>query len=527
MKTRSILAVLIFLATSLNAQVPGFDWARQLSGDAFILSMTTDQAGDFYATGAFTGTVDFDPGAGVDTLADAGFGDIFIMKMSPSGSLIWAKRIGGTSYDEGNAITTDANGNVYVAGFFETDSVDFDPGPGVFLMSGDQNSFVLKLTTNGDFVWAKQLAGTPGSYAVSLALDRQNNILATGAFSGTVDFDPNAGTSTLTSAGSDIYIWKLDNNGNYIWARQIASISTGSRSYSIASDNAGDVFVSGLLIGTTDMDPGPGVNNLTSMGNFASSFLLRLDASGNFVWARQIDDADIGLAGSCVLADTGGNTYLGGSFSGTVDFDPGAGVHPLTAAAGQNYFILKLDGNGNLLWVNPMADVKGIASDDMANVYVCGNSIKKFSPGGFNLWTLDSSLSSRIVVDHFGELYVSGAFSGTVDFDPGQAVYNLSDTGTGTFIQKLNQDSILAVKGIASAGKVLSVYPNPTNDVIYVLSNAPGKYVLINSTGQVVRNIRIENNKPYLMRISQLPDGLYLLSEEQRTTAPVKIIVHH
>ncbi len=214
MKTRSILAVLIFLATSLNAQVPGFDWARQLSGDAFILSMTTDQAGDFYATGAFTGTVDFDPGAGVDTLADVGFGDIFIMKMSPSGSLIWAKRIGGTSYDEGNAITTDANGNVYVAGFFETDSVDFDPGPGVFLMSGDQNSFVLKLTTNGDFVWAKQLAGTPGSYAVSLALDRQNNILATGAFSGTVDFDPNAGTSTLTSAGSDIYIWKLDNNGN-------------------------------------------------------------------------------------------------------------------------------------------------------------------------------------------------------------------------------------------------------------------------------------------------------------------------
>lgn len=525
MKTKSVLAVLIFLATSLNAQVPEFNWARQLPGDAIILSMTTDQAGNFYATGTFTGTVDFDPGMGIDTLVDAGFGDIFIMKMSSSGILIWAERIGGTSYDQGNSISTDANGNVYVTGFFETDSVDFDPGPGIFLMSGDQNSFVLKLSSNGSFVWAKQLAGLSANYAVSLALDRQNNIFVTGSFGGTADFDPGAGIQNLSSADADIYVWKLDNNGNYIWAKQIASTSIGSRSYSVASDGSGNAYIAGILIGTTDFDPGPATSDITSMSNFNCAFLLKLDATGNFNWAEKIDNTDIGLPNASVQVDSIGNAYLGGSFSGTVDMDPGAGMQNLTAAAGNSHFLLKLDNSGAFAWVKQLPDVQGTALDNAGNIYTCGSSVHRFSSSGMDGWVLDTSLISRLAIDPSGHIYGTGSFSGTVDFDPGTGVYNLTDTSTGTFVMKLDQDSILGIRKLAQSANNISVYPNPARDMFYIRPDVPADYILRNCIGQVVKDISIKGAETLKVDVSKLPAGLYLLSNMYG--GDQKVIVQH
>ena len=124
----------------------------------------------------------------------------------------WAKQMGGTgSSGGGESITTDVVGNVYTTGFF-TGTVDFDPGPGIFNLTGG-GMFVSKLDSNGNFVWAKQVAGLgslSGPLASAITLDASGNIYTTETLFGTVDFDPGTGTYNLSSAGiCDIFVHKM------------------------------------------------------------------------------------------------------------------------------------------------------------------------------------------------------------------------------------------------------------------------------------------------------------------------------
>src|SRR5690606_21731654 len=150
--------------------------------------------------------------------------DVFISKLDANGNFVWAKRIGGTSSDFGNAIAIDGVGNVYTTGRF-SDVVDFDPGTGTFNLNGGYgyyfDVFVSKLNVNGEFVWAKRIGGNGVDVGHAITLDGNNNVYTTGFFTGTVDFDPGTGTHNLASTGAnDIFISKLDVNGNFLWANK-------------------------------------------------------------------------------------------------------------------------------------------------------------------------------------------------------------------------------------------------------------------------------------------------------------------
>jgi len=135
--------------------------------------------------------------------------------------------------------------------------------------------------------WAKSMGGTNLEESVSIAVDDSGNIYTTGYFQGTTDFDPGLGTFNLTSAGvQDIFISKLDASGNFVWAKSIGEISTDI-GYSIAIDVSGNVYTAGYFYGTADFDPGAGTFNLTSAGG-QDIFISKLDASGNFVWAKSM-----------------------------------------------------------------------------------------------------------------------------------------------------------------------------------------------------------------------------------------------
>src|SRR5258706_6482447 len=153
-------------ATILQAQSLNFKWAKQMGGTgAYAAGSSTavDAAGNVYTSGVFSNTVDFDPGPGTYNLTSTGTYDMFISKLDSSGNFIWVKAMGGNSSLDiagGSSITLDAAGNVYITGTFEG-TVDFDPGPGLFTLSVTGNfrtraSFVLKLDSDGNFIWAKQ-----------------------------------------------------------------------------------------------------------------------------------------------------------------------------------------------------------------------------------------------------------------------------------------------------------------------------------------------------------------------------------
>lgn len=513
-KSSLLLIVLLFFWGETYAQLPHFNWAKQVSSEIQVNSMVTDSMGNLYSTGIFSGSPDFDPNSGVLILTDSGFGDIFISKTDPTGNLLWAKRIGGTSYDEGRSISIDANGNCYVAGFFNLDSIDFDPGVNTFLMNSltGENSFVLKLDSNGNFVWAKQIESAFENYARSLTLDKQNNILVTGRFEGTADFDPSASIENLSAIANAIYILKLDVNGNFIWAKQIETILT--RSHSVATDQIGNVYLAGLLVETNDFDPSASVYNLTNTSTSGHSlFMLKLNALGDFLWAKQIDNVDMIQNDRSVVVDSVGNSYYGGYIVSTTDFDPNIGVHTVIPTTGNDYFLLKFDNDGNFSWVNQLSDVEGITMDNKSNIYTCGSNIQKFNGSGFSQWSSQNSLSSILAVSLEGDIYTSGNFSGTFDFDPDSTTFNLtSGTSGSTFIQKLSPSILSGFNEINQIENIGRVFPNPSNGVFQIQGAEIGEYVLYNSLGSIVLSFLVENS--HLSKVeASLPNGVYFLQK--------------
>ncbi len=321
-------------------------WAKSVGGTDydFGISIKTDDSGNVYTTGNFLDTVDFDPCAATYSITSMGTYDIFILKLDSSGNYIWVKTFGGQEPQSVSSIDVDASGNVYTTGYFYT-SADFDPGPNVFYLisEGENDVFVSKLDSMGNFIWAKQFGNYDEDEGLSIATDNSGNVYTTGTFKVTVDFDPGQGGYNLISTGSeDIFISKLDSTGSFIWAKSFGNISV-EKGLDITLDNSGNVYAVGQFTGTVDFDPGPGVFNLNSNGDY-DLFICKLTSSGNLVWAKSMGALGVDLGGSIAVDDLN-NVYTTGYFQSTVDFDPGPGVHNLTASGMGDVFILKLSNS--------------------------------------------------------------------------------------------------------------------------------------------------------------------------------------
>jgi len=212
-----------------------------------------------------------------------------LTNISKAQNFEWAKAFGGTGSDNGASIITDPAGNVYTTGYFHG-TVDFNPSPTETynLTAIGSSTFITKFDVNGNFIWAKHFESTDGNFPTSIALDNNNNIYTTGHFYGTVDFHPDSGIFNLTSAGQgDIYISKLDTNGNFIAAIRLGSTSTDIVN-AICLDASNNMYIIGQFEGTVDFDPGSGVQNLTSTGNYPDIFILKLNDSGGFFWVKKL-----------------------------------------------------------------------------------------------------------------------------------------------------------------------------------------------------------------------------------------------
>lgn len=190
-----------------------FQWANRFGGTAndSASGLVTGVSGTICVTGNFLATADFDPGTSVLNLTSAGGTDVFVLALTPSGTLSWARRFGGTLDENVAAVDSDSGGNFYTIGSF-VGVVDFDPGIETtnLTSAGDFDVFVSSLDSAGNYVWSRSLGGSQQETAAGIALDSAGNVYTTGSFKGNADFDPEATILNLTSvSGSDVFLCRL------------------------------------------------------------------------------------------------------------------------------------------------------------------------------------------------------------------------------------------------------------------------------------------------------------------------------
>jgi hypothetical protein len=439
-------------------------WARSFGAARADVgtAIRLDAAGNVYVAGNFRDIVDFDPGPGTYTLQSPVYqsiwdSDAFLVKFDNAGNFVWAGSITGER-DEVITGMTILNNKIYVSGVFGG-VADFDMKMATtHTLSGAEwaQGFVATYDLNGDLGWVSMINGD--SRAEAISLDAAGNIYATGTFSATTDFDPSSGTSNLTSAGGlDIFVWKLNSSGALVWARSMGGTNHDYVT-TLVADMSG-VYVSGYFQGTADFDPGSGSQMFTTVPGSdprdvgTDLFVMKLSASGDYMWAKAI--GDLGFEhGETLALDISGNVYLGGIFTYTVDFDPTYNKAMLISPNPYDeIFIMKMDAAGNLLW---LGQIVGDKHDRIGEIYISSDN----------------------------SIYLTGNFMENADLDPTSTVYMQAANGvTSGFVIKLNGTLAAVVSGIGETTRTaFSIYPNPSNGNITIVTPGKGADMTIYNT---------------------------------------------
>lgn len=371
------------------------------TGDHFAIDLAADAAGNTYVTGEFRGTVDLDP-AHLNPSAVLSFSPVsgFVAKYDSAGAFVWAVNLGGArSYDL--AFIDAFSDAVLVTGEFTgTRQIgDFN-----MISAGQVDAFVVRLdAATGHVTWANQWGGAYDDRGFGVAFDEGGNAFCTG---GLINLD-----STGLGTTIDAFVIKYSPDGTKQWDRRIGG-DYYDQGNSVATDSLGNVIVGGEFAGTVDFNPSSTASyNLTSGGSGAG-FVLKLNSSGNFVWADHFQAGGTWShsAVGTVLVNSQNNVFAVGGFDGRVDFNPDKKA-TFNASGTNDAFAVKLNASGQYVW----AKTFGSANNPMS----------------FSLW--DATL------DGAGNLYMTGSFYGTADFDPGKGVFSRTSAGSeDMFVMKLN-----------------------------------------------------------------------------------------
>jgi hypothetical protein len=538
-----ILAALLFACIGLSAQPQDWLWARSAGGVSYDSgqSVAVDGDGNSYITGNFEETALF----GATSLTSQGQIDIFVAKIDSNGNWLWAVHAGGTLNDYGYCIAVDALGNVYVTGLFE-DVVSFG---GTTLTANDYAEiFVAKLDANGNWLWAKRAGGTDWDVGYGIAVDGTGHSYISGTYTGTATF----GSFTLTNnTAIDTFVAKLDTDGNWMWAQQTANTGAGwATGYGFDIDISGNCYVTGYFNGAVTF----GASIITASG-YVDIYAAKLDAQGNWLWAKKAGGTgyDYGFA---ITADNFGNCFVTGYFQGYAYF----GANAINSTGNNEVFAAKLDGQGNWLWARNAGgsssdEGHGIATDSAGNCYITGffrNTATfggfalvssgfidiyaaKLDPDGNWLWVKKAGgtgwdYAKSIAVDSAGNSYVTGYYNGTSVFD----LISLPGNGEQeVFLAKLTATVSDADDELASpSAYVLDIYPNPfrTGETVRIKANIAdtggGILSLFNLRGEcVARHILTSGQQQIAFDGKDLPSGIYLCRLETRSASVTQKLV--
>lgn len=478
-----------------------------------VVDLEVNSSNQLRIAGSFNGTVDFDLTTGVSSLSTPAINsptNAFLVQYDFLDDLDWAAQLGAigqTNYpDEGSAIALDDQGNTYVAGSF-TNSLDLDgngPLPPIYSngqLAYSSMGFLAKTDPNGNVLWSIPFLSDINSTAASIAIDENGNILVTGLFRGTVDFDPSPASASKTAIANDMFVAKYDENGTYIWSKNVGATSAIVESKSIVSDLFGNVFITGRFANganPVDFDPGTGVY-LLDVGTYSHTFLLKLNPNGLFLFAKEYGSGT--SYGNCLTVDANNNIYLGGYFYGNINFSSVSSTAFNSYQNSQDGYFAKLDNNGNhilskRIWGPDSESINSIGVDSEGRISVTGiftNSIgfddlglqqetsagsidaflAQYEPNGEYRWAFrlgasgdDRALS--LAIDGNDNVYTSGYYTSSFFPDPSNTAIILPNSGSyGGFISKYNSlgeyISVVSVNGVGT-DQILSIAVNG-NDV--------------------------------------------------------------
>ncbi|MDB5035403.1 MAG: C-terminal target protein [Chlorobi bacterium] len=371
-----------------------------VGGDVDVPSVCTDAAGNIFLAGGFSQTVLI--GSGSRALTSLGGKDIFIAKFNPGGTLLWAKRAGGSESDYATGVAADSAGNCFITGSF-TGSASFDTTE--LSSRGQGDVFIARYAPTGGLLWAAGNGGGGNDVARGISTDGNGNAYIVGDFSGSAVF----GASTVISTGParDVFAARYTPAGIPLWAASGGGLSDDSAG-AITTDRFGNSYITGVFHDSLAFGGG----RLAAAGSHM--FLIKLDATGGYRWSAggTSGGSDIGNAAA---ADGLGGSWLAGTYHDSVTLggrtfpDPG--------------------GKGNLF-------VAHFANDGAVTYATSG--------GG-----LGADAGRGIAIDRNGDPRVVGSFAGSGQFGP----YTLTGQGQSDgFIAAIGAQSTLRTGAISGSG---------------------------------------------------------------------------
>jgi hypothetical protein len=310
-------------------------------------------------------------------------------------------------------IVTDNEGNLYVTGLFRG-NIDLNPGPQEDWHRAHLgwDSYLSKFDNNMNFVWSKSW-GACSSDTTSITADYNGNIYVTAGFMNSIDFDPGSGVERRTSNGEqDIFISKFSPDGTFIRVLTWGGIE-GDICLSMTCDRDNNLYASGCFHGEVDFDSGTGVEIHIAQDE-KDAYISKFDQNGNFMWVKTIGGTSSQVFTKCKYYNA---DYLlcTGLFNDTVDFDPGSGICEYTSAGDRDALLWKITTDGEMVFTKVWGGI---------------------------CW--DVSLNSA--VDGSGNIYISGFFSGTVDFypdsPPDSDAIRTANGYTDAFLIKLDSEGL-------------------------------------------------------------------------------------
>jgi hypothetical protein len=514
--------------------------------------ITCDNSGHVWITGYLKGSATFGAATFSSTSAVE---DAFIVKYDTSGIALWGFSEGGSSQDYGQSIVCDQNENIFVTGYFGG-TVNF--GVASLTSVGSRDIFVAKYNASGSTVWAARAGGTSLDEAYGLSLDGAGNVFVGGNFNTTAIF----GTDTLISiSGQDVFIAKLNANGNFLWAERGGSSATTDYLNGVAADAFGNVYVSGSFYNTIAF----GGITLTGLAGDETTFIVKYDSDGNELWGKNNLGGSNNTRPYGIATDHYGNVFVAGYFATTASF----GTFSVTSSGSNDGFVARIGCGYSLSSVTTSQDASCYGdSTGSADVTVSGgigayayywynspsqstaSSVSGLNAGTYMVATQDSNacmVVDTVMISSPTQIVVASSSTGVscssccdgsadVSVSGGTSPYSytwMPGGLTGSTVSGLCQgtynwcvidangckvcDSLIidfpAGISVAEGNSEISVYPNPFSENAFVVvpPSLLGKKPLLEMydlTGKIVRTRAITDEKT-LLRKSNLESGIY------------------